>query len=142
MQVIWLFLFSFFLVIEAATFNLITVWFALGALGSFISSYFINNVLIQLLIFVIVTGLSLLATRPLVKKILKKVERTRTNLDAVINSIGIVSETIKPDTIGRVDVMGKNWAAKGYEHIRKGSKVKVLAIEGAKLIVEKESVKK
>lgn len=136
MEWFWLMLFAIFLFLEATTFNLITIWFAVGALGAFIVSYFTNDFLIQCLIFTLTAMITLILTKPLVKKLLKGHEKVKTNLDSVIGKIGIVEVEIKPNSIGRVEVAGKDWAAKSDKMIKKGRKVEVLAIEGVKLIVK------
>ena len=51
---VWLGLLAFFVIVEACTANLLTIWFAAGALVAFISSFFIENPMIQVVIFVVV----------------------------------------------------------------------------------------
>lgn len=138
MEWTWLLLFAILVFIEASTINLFTIWFAVGSLGAFITTLFTSDVVIQCAVFTIVTTVSLILTRPLVKKLLKGRTYVRTNLDSVVGHIGIVSEIIKPTSIGRVTVFGKDWAAKSNETIEQGSEVLVLAIEGVKLIVKKK----
>lgn len=136
MEWLWLFIFVILLIIEGLTFNLITVWFAVGALGAFVSTYVTNDIIIQCLVFAVVTTVSLIMTRPLVKKLLKGREPIKTNLDLVVGATGIVEDEINSDAMGRVTVLGKNWLAKSDKTIKVGSKVEILAIEGAKLIVK------
>lgn len=138
---VWLLLFVIFIIVEAHSFNLITIWFAVGALGALIVAYITDNVLVQFVIFTIVTTLSLMLTRPLADKFLKNYKHVKTNLDSVIGEIGIVEVEIKPNTLGRVTVLGKDWAAKSDKKIKVGSKVEILNIEGVKLVVkEKDDV--
>lgn len=141
MEWTWLLLIIIFLVIEGLTFNLVTIWFAVGSLGAFITAYFTENVTIQLFVFVIVSAVLLLFTRPILKKYLK-IEPEKTNLDAVIGKIGVVTKKITSLEPGRVRVHGKDWAAKAKETIKEGTKVEILKIEGVKLIVEKKEDEK
>ncbi len=134
---IWFILVFAFLLIEALSFNLITIWFALGSLCAFISSYFTDNVLIQITIFIITTVISLIFTKPLFDKYIKK-NIEKTNFDMIIGKTGIVTKEIDPLKKGRVTVDGKSWLASSEDLIEEGSKVKVLKIEGAKIIVEKK----
>lgn len=137
MEWIWLILVLVFLVIEAITFNLITIWFALGSLAAFISAYFVDNTSIQIIVFVIVTTLSLIMTRGMIKKLISQ-KPIRTNLDVVIGKTGIVTKEIRTHEIGRVKIAGKTWAAISKKDIDEGAEVEILDIEGVKLIVKKK----
>ena len=63
-----LILFIVLVVIELINFGLVSVWFAAGAVAAFIISYFTNNSLIQISTFVVISIVSLIVTRPLVKR--------------------------------------------------------------------------
>ena len=64
----WLIAFLVFLTIEMITINLVSIWFAIGAIVSMGVAYFTNNVLIQMIVFIVVSLVTLLITKPLVKK--------------------------------------------------------------------------
>ncbi len=140
MAIFWLVLIIVFLVIEAVSFNLVTIWFAVGALGAFITSYFTNDVIIQVIIFSIVTALSLLSTRPIVKKYIGFTP-IKTNLDAVVGKIGIITKKIEFNEFGRVKIEGKEWTAKSDVPIEEGTKVEILGIDGVKLVVKEKEEK-
>ena len=57
---IWFVLIFAFLIIEALSFNLITIWFAFGSLCAFISTYFTDNLIIQIVVFTFFTIISLI----------------------------------------------------------------------------------
>lgn len=134
---IWFILIFVFLIIEALSFNLITIWFALGSLCAFITTYITDNFLIQIIVFTIATTISLIFTKPFLNKFVNKnVEKT--NIDMIIGNTGIVTKEIDIDKPGRVKVKGKDWMAISNSHINEGEKVNVLKIEGAKIIVEKK----
>ena len=135
---IWFALVFVFLIIEAMTLNLITIWFAFGSLCAFISTYFTDNIVINLLVFVIATGISLLLTRPILEKFLKS-KNERTNVDRIIGQIGLVTRDIKKYETGRVKIDGKDWMAISKDEIKRNSEVEILQIEGAKLIVRKKA---
>ncbi len=139
MQLLWLLIIIVFSVIEAMSFNLVTIWFAVGALGAFITTYFTDDITMQVIVFTLVTAGSLLLTRPLVKKYIG-FKPEKTNLDAVVGKIGIVTKEIDANNYGRVKVNGKEWTAKANDLIIEGTKVEILSIEGVKLIVQKKIV--
>ena len=134
---IWFALIFVFLIIESITLNLVTIWFAFGSICAYISSYFTENIVIQLTIFVITSALSLIFTKPLLEKHLNK-PKEKTNFDRIINEIGIVTKDIKKHDAGRVKIDGKDWMAVSQEEIKKGEEVEILKIEGAKIIVRRK----
>lgn len=136
----WLSLFIVLLVIEFMTVNLVTIWFAIGALFACVTTFITDSLIIQTCVFFIVSVASLIITRPIVKKYLSS-KRVKINYDKVIGMIGIVTKDIKPLENGEVKVDGKYWTAKSDEEIKEGSKVEILSIEGVKLIVKKEDLK-
>ena len=139
MTIVWFIAFIVLLVLEIGTVNLVSIWFAIGTIASMITSFFIDSILIQLIVFIVVSLISLLITKPLMKK-LRKSEIIPTNLDRVIGKSAIVTREIKKDQYGEVKVLGNLWTACSNDNILMGTKVKVLSIDGVKLIVEKEEV--
>ena len=73
MPFVWVGLALLALLVEAGTSQLISIWFSLGALGAAVSCIFTDNIVIQLFVFIIVTTLSLVLTRPLVKKVKQRI---------------------------------------------------------------------
>ena len=133
----WLVAILVFVFIELVSITLVTIWFAIGAIAAVITTFFTDSVVIQSIVFVVVSVLSLIITKPLVKKF-KKFDITPTNSDRVIGKIGDVTKKISPNKYGEVKVFESIWTAKSDEEIKVGEKVKVLSIEGVKLIVKKE----
>ena len=128
-------------VVEAITVGLVTVWFAVGALAALISSLFGGPLWLQILLFIVVTAVTLVTTRPLVKKYFGKNSHKATNADMVIGKKAHVTEAI--DNLmgtGAVKCMGKEWSARSEngEAIAKGETVTAVKIEGVKLIVKAE----
>lgn len=136
MSFIWMVSFIVLTLIEIFTINLVTIWFAIGALVSFFISLCTENIGLQILIFIVISLITLLFTKKAVNKIKDK-EMVPTNLDRVIGQIGIVTENIKPLEPGEVKVDGKKWTAIADEEIDINDEVKILSINGVKLKVEK-----
>lgn len=132
----WTGLIIFLVIIEAATVELVTVWFIASAIAALIVSIFVDSLVIQFGVFVILGVVLLITTRPLLIKLLKP-KGEKTNLDRVIGEKAIVTEDILPDERGEVKVDGKRWTAISKEKLVKGDSVKVLKIDGVKLQVEK-----
>lgn len=137
MTLIWLIAFLGLLMLEFITVGLVSIWFAVGALTAMILSLFIDSVLIQFIVFIIVSIIALVLTKPLLKKF-KSAGFEPTNSDRVIGKTGEVTKEITPNNYGEVSVFGTTWMAASNKKIAVGSKVVVEKIDGAKLIVKKE----
>ncbi|MBN2259106.1 MAG: NfeD family protein [Clostridiales bacterium] len=136
-QIIWVVLMIIFVVVEAISLGLTSIWFAFGALIALISSYFIDSFIIQVTIFVISSIAALYFTKPLVKKYLK-VGRERTNVDSLIGENGVVVKEIKKYETGQVKVKGQIWTAYSEDEIEVGTDVTVEEVKGVRLKVRKE----
>lgn len=135
MTILWLVIVIGLTIVEVMTVNLVTIWFVASGLVSLIASFFTDSFIIQLSIFVILGIVFLITTRKPLEKLLNKT-KYKTNLDRVLDMEGIVTEDITKNKAGEVKVDGKIWTAIANESIKKGSTVKILKIEGVKLLVE------
>ncbi len=136
MTIFWLVLAVAFLAIEAATVGLVTIWFAAGAVAAWILAMLNAPVTMQFVVFLLASACLLVFTRKIfVEKL--KTGAEATNVDALIGKLGKVIATIEPYNVGQVRLGGQEWSAinKENETIKKDSLVKVIAIEGVKLIV-------
>ncbi len=137
MLAFWAIMLVAFIVIEAVTAQLVTIWFAVGALASLIAQMLGAEVWLQWVVFVAVSAIVLAVTRPLVKKFAKpKVQPT--NADRCIGQSAVVTEKI--DNIagkGAVKVGGVLWTARSEtgDVIEENQEVTVTKIDGVKLIV-------
>lgn len=131
----WLVIFVVLLIVELFTVNLVSIWFAVGALAAGLVAYFMDNMMIQITVFIIVSTISLLLTNKFVEK-LRNGKIVPTNLDRVIGKIGIVTEEITKLEPGEVKVDGKRWSAISTKKIKVGRKVEILSIDGVKLHVK------
>ena len=137
---IWLIIAGVCLIIEIATIGFLLFWFAVAALITCILSLFIHNVIIQTAIFIIISVILIFLTKPLTDKITKK-DQTVTNSNSIIGKEAIVTKEIntKANVIGQIKIGGDTWSATTCNFsnvIPVGSTVKILQIDGVKLIVE------
>ncbi len=139
---VWLALAVVFILIEVATFTILTVWFAIGAIILVFLSFLPIPFVYQILIFLIISTTLLVLTRPL---ILKKLEskKQKTNVDSLAGSIAIVVKDITAFEKGEIKINGNIWTAKSEknENIEKNSECIILRIEGVTAIVEKNLFK-
>ena len=136
---VWLGFVVFFVAIEATTYSLVSIWFALGAVVSIIAASLGAQMWIQIVLFIVASFAAVVATRPLARRFTGN--KVRTNADRNIGQAAIVTEEI--DNIagtGRVNIGGKSWSARSEEseNIPEGSRVIVQRIEGVKVFVKIE----
>ena len=139
MTIIWLVLAIAMAILEAVTVQLVSIWFTIGGVAACVTSLFTDNIIIQVAVFVVVSAIALAVTRPLVKKFKKKGSEP-TNADRYIGKIAVVIEAIDNEKAqGLVKVDNQKWTARSVddEKIPKDAVVTVKAIEGVKLMVEK-----
>lgn len=138
--VCWIVLLIIFAVAEAVTVQLVSVWFAVGALAGLIANLCGANVTLQIVIFISVSIICFVATRPLVKKFTaNRIEKT--NADRCIGDTAVVVEEINNvEASGQVKVNGNIWTARSMDNsvIPVNARVTVEKIEGVKLIVSIE----
>ena len=130
------------MIIEIATLGLTTIWFAAGALVAFLAAYIGFGVPVQVIIFLAVSIILLILTRPIAIKYFNQ-ERQKTNAESLIGQKAIVIEEVNPlQATGKVEVNGMEWSAKTEEsdRIEVSTVVSIKGIQGVKLIVEKEEV--
>ena len=122
-SILWLAALIILLVVEALTVTLVSLWFALGALAALLTSLFVDNIWVQFGVFLAVSLVTLLAIRPLARRYVTP-KQVATNADQAVGAEGLVTQTIDNlNASGQVSV------------IPAGATVKVLRIEGVKLIV-------
>ena len=137
---VWSTLLGIFLIIESITLGLTTIWFAGGALIAFLVAILGGAVWLQVVIFLAVSMLLLIFTRPIAMKYMNK-NVQKTNVNSLEGEMAVVIQTI--DNLkgtGQVVIHGMEWATKAKEDkiIEKGTTVSVIAIEGVKLVVQEE----
>ncbi|MCI9670386.1 MAG: NfeD family protein [Lawsonibacter sp.] len=138
MTIFWLAAFIVFAVGEAVTVGLVSVWFAVGALAALFATALGAGLWLQITVFLGVSALALALFKPLSSKFLKP-KVSATNADRVIGSTALVTETIdNAQAQGQVKVNGQVWSARSAQDIviPAGTDVRVLRIEGVKVMVE------
>ena len=135
----WLILFIIMLGAELITMGLTTVWFAGGALVSFFAALLGGHLILQVVLFVVVSLLLLIFTRPLAAKFFNK-NTVKTNVESLEGRNAKVTETIDNlQAKGSVSVDGVIWSARTAAEgitIPEDTLVRVVGVQGVKLIVE------
>jgi len=134
---IWLGALIVFGIFEAISVGLTSIWFALGSFTALIAAMLKGPLWLQIVLFIVVSAVTLIFTRPLAKKYINS-RRVATNADRVFTLTGVVKEDI--DNVlakGVVAVDGKDWSARSLtgEPIPAGTRVRTKKIDGVKLIV-------
>lgn len=134
---IWLIVLIVMLVLEFMTADFLTVWFAISAVPTVvIAAIWPQLVWIQVLFFFLFGFLLMIIVRKYVIKYIKK-NIVSTNVDSFIGKTALVIKDINPVERGLVEFENDTWTAVSKETIEIGEHVKILAIEGNKLIVTK-----
>ena len=135
--ILWLALMVVFLVTEAATVTMVSLWFAGGALAALAVSALGGGILLQIAAFLVVSTGLLALLRPLARKHFTP-KLTKTNVDSIIGMEGYVTGDIdNVSATGTVKLGAMEWTARSAtgEKISTGTLVKVEKIEGVKAFV-------
>lgn len=137
MLTFWLVLAGVFLVIEAATTAMCSIWFAAEALVATIVSALGGTIWLQILAFVLVSTLCLIILYPKLKHLVSH-NHHPTNTDMLIGQTCPVTQRI--DNLaetGAVKIAGKVWTARAEDGniIEENTIVRIKRICGAKMIV-------
>ena len=135
--IIWLVLLIAFLVVEAVTVTMVSLWFAGGCLAALLVAATGGSLGFQIFTALVVSAALLACLRPIVRKHFTS-RLTKTNVDAVIGSCGYVTADI--DNVcatGTVKLGAMEWTARSVSGapIAKGTLVKADRIEGLKVFV-------
>ena len=136
-KILWLALLIVFILVEANTVSVVSLWFAGGALVALVAAMFGAQLWLQALLFALVSAALLLALRPVVKKHFTP-KLTPTNVDAVIGKEGFVTVAVSNDHgVGQVKIGGVEWSARstGGQPSGQDTRVRVDKVEGVKVFV-------
>lgn len=137
---IWIIIFVATIIFELITSVLVSLSFSIGAVGAFILLKCGASIPVQIITFLVVSGLSIWLLKPLRERFLKK-NIVKTNVDAIIGEVGVVVEEINNNahSYGAVRVKGLVYTALSHdeEPIQKDEKIIVERVDGVKLIVRK-----
>ena len=124
-------------VIEGMTVALVSIWMAVGAVGAAVTAAFGGSVLMQILVFLILSALLLVCTIPLSSKF-RKQKTVRTNADRLIGAEGVVLSRIDAiENKGQIKALGQVWSAASanQEEFEIGDRVVDKALDGLHAIV-------
>ena len=134
---VWFALMVVFIIMEASTVTMVSIWFVMGALAAMVVSLLGGALWLQVVLFLAVSALLLWCLRPVVKKhFTPKLEKT--NVNAVIGAVGRVTEQINNvDACGHVKLGAMEWAARSTDGttIEEGALVCVDRVEGVRVFV-------
>lgn len=139
MWTIWLSVFVIALIIEAVGTDLVSIWFALGGLVALVISL-IPGVAwwIELIVFTVISVVTLICLRPLVSKYLKR-DVISSNIDEITHKKGLITKAVTPLNPGECKINDVLWTAIASDEkttIKVGSVIEVLAVSGNKLVVK------
>jgi len=139
MNIIWIIAAILFAAAEIATFQFVSIWFAVGALAAWISALLGAGITAQIAVFVICSVLLFILSKPIVKKL--RGEKVSTNSDRLVGKTVIISQQV--DNVkeqGRARVGGVEWSVRSEDGsiIDEGERALVKDIQGVKLIVMAE----
>ncbi|WP_051197558.1 MULTISPECIES: NfeD family protein [unclassified Butyrivibrio] len=140
-QTFWLLATIVLAVIEIITLGLSTIWFAFGAFAAFLLAICGASVPLQIVVFILVSIVSLLLVRPLSMKYLNS-KISKTNIDAIVGrKVKVTTAIDNTSEAGTVMMDGTTWNARSVnddENIEVGETVVIQRVEGNKLFVNKE----
>ena len=136
-EIAWLVLLLLFALGEAVTVGLTSIWFAAGSLAALICALLGGAVWLQIVLFLAVSILCLLAVRPLAKKYVNA-KAQPTNADRIGAQAQVTEDIDNIQGKGAVTIGGVVWTARSEDGqpISAGSLVRILRIEGVKVFVE------
>ncbi len=142
MWAIWLIASGIFFLGEIFTISFLLFWPGVGAFLAFLTSLIVpENLLVQIIVFVVSTVLMIIFTKPLINKLFKNKDNTSMNNSAVLGKKGIVIKKMDKDNpVGQVKVNGELWSAIKSDKdkaINVGESVIIEKIDGVKLLVRK-----
>lgn len=138
---IWLMILIVSVVVEIATTDLTSVWFAVGATVSLILNLFIKDKLIaiQIAVFAVVSIISIFLLRPILKKKMNA-EKIPTNADALVGKTAIVTNPISDNFPGSIKIEGIEWTAICHNNsFEVGDFVEIVEITGNTMLVKEKN---
>lgn len=137
MEMVWFALLILFVIAEAVTVGMVSAWFAVGSLAALIATFCGGKAWLQAVLFFVVSAVALAAFRPLAKKHFN-LKRTRTNVDAMIGKICLVTADVdNVNSAGQVKLGDIDWSARSSDGavIPAGTQVRIDRLEGVKVYV-------
>ena len=138
---IWLGILVVSALLEFISLQMVSIWFCFSSVVAVILDLCFVPIWVQILVFVLLALILLVCLRRFCLKFLLKGDNEKTNVDTLVGSIHSLFEPIEKENSGSIKVNGVVWTAVSQkeEQIKKGEKVKIIKVEGNKLIVKKEN---
>lgn len=133
----WLALMVLFILLEAGTVSMVSIWFAVGALAAMVASLLSAPPWLQITLFLVLSAALLLALRPVTRKYFTP-RLAKTNVDAVVGEEGLVTVAIdNTNAVGQVKLGHMEWSARSTTGatLEKGTRIQVDRVEGVKVFV-------
>ncbi|MGL6299196.1 MAG: NfeD family protein [Methanobacteriaceae archaeon] len=134
----WLVLGVICILCELLTMGFFLLSIGIGSFSAAVLNYSGFDPISQIAIFVIVTVICIILSRPLSKRLTKNTPGKKVGSERLVGEEGLVLEDISENKIGTVKIIGDTWKASSNEEILEGEKVKVEEIKGTRLIVTKK----
>ena len=137
---IWLLGIIAFVILEAATYQLVSIWFAVGAIGGLIAEIIGVSFAIQMTVFLVISVLLLLCLRPVSRRLIKT-KNERTNVDSLIGEeVLITKEVNNREGTGEGKVNGMVWSLKSADNavIPENETATVECVKGVRLVVKRK----
>jgi len=134
----WLILAVIFILGELLTGTFFLVSLGIGSAFAGLANYLNFDYRIQLLVFVIISLICIILSKPIASKLTTNSPSKKSNSDRLIGEEVLVTEEIRKDKLGSVKHSGDVWRAESDENISVGQKAIVTSIAGVKLIVKKK----
>ncbi len=137
----WLIIAAILIIVEIISIGLTSVWFAFGAFAAAVVSCFTDSLVIELAVFIAVSIVLWVFTRPIAMKYIKP-GKEKTNVETLPGSVAIVTEKI--DNLGgtgAAKINGLEWTARSSDNsiIEAGETVVINEVSGVKLLVTKKA---
>ena len=136
-SMLWFILLVVFILVEASTVTMVSIWFVFGALAAMIVSLLGGQLWLQIAVFLVLSAVLLIALRPVARKFLTP-RIVKTNVDSVIGTRGRVTAAIdNVEAKGQVKLGAMEWSARSTDGapIRQDTLVQVDRVEGVKVFV-------
>ncbi|MGX6606735.1 NfeD family protein [Micromonosporaceae bacterium Da 78-11] len=143
--VIWIVLGIALAIAEAFTATLLIIFFAAGALAAAGAAALGAPLLLQVIVFALVSGLSLVALRPIILRHARsalEAGETPIGLEAIEGSHATVLEEVGANQ-GMIKIDGEMWQARSFDGNEKylpGERVRILRVKGATAIVWRDDL--
>ena len=142
MVYVWIGVIVAAIVVEMLTEQLIAIWFMPSALICAVLALFHVPVQLQLVVFFLLSVVGIVLSRTVLKKYIS-FTKTATNVEAVVGEKCVVIERIDNYAgRGQAKVRGQVWSARSIdddETFEEGAVLRIVAVEGVKLICKKNA---